>query len=661
MADYNIGLSGLGAIQQAFDVIGNNIANAATEGYHRQKVELSPLYFAQVGRALIGGGVEVKDVSRVIDTLLEQEIYRQQSQLGLLTQETNTLRTVENAFGDFMTEDGGLNAAVDTFFTSLQDLQANPTDTIMQNQLVSDANIMASQFRSLGEYLTTLETQLRLEAENTVGTINTLVNQIADFNGKIEALIMVGGNANAMRDQRDECISQLSDLIGIQTISRENGVVDVTAGGIPLAIGSSCNEIETGITNDNELGIAVKGANIYSTDVQGGKLAGLLSLKNNIIANIHSDLDTLASTIVQKINQYHVQGVGTAGSFSELSGWSNASGDLNDYANVTAGYTYIRVINTSTGAVVRTAIPVMQNASSDSLSEIADYITNNVGHVTATVNSSNQLTITAVSGYEYDFLPAVLSEPKTADINFNGTSDPEINISGIYTGSTNDRLTFTVSGTGQIGVDDDLVLSVRDSAMNLIDTINLGEGYAAPSKIEVKGTGIKIEFGTGDLVHGDSFSIDVFANSDTSGLLAATGMNTFFSGSSAIDMNVCSNVMDDPRRLATSISSDMDDNANVEKMYNLREEALSELGGLTYGNYYRQIVADIGQDLSVKQLSKDNIEVLVLNLTNQQNEISGVDINEESANLLIYQQMFQSMAKYMSSITTMLESVMEIL
>ncbi|HBG26604.1 MAG: flagellar hook-associated protein FlgK [Planctomycetes bacterium GWF2_41_51] len=661
MADYNIGLSGLGAIQKAFDVIGNNIANAATDGYHRQRVELSPAYFTQHGSVLIGGGVEVTDIRRVIDNLLEQEIYRQQSQLGQLAQETNTLRTIENAFGDFSTEDGGLNAAIDKFFTSLQDIQAGSSDTIMQNQLVSDANIMASQFRSLGEYITALESQLRLEADNTAETINTLVNQVAEFNSKIESVVMVDGNANAMQDQRDHAISQLSELIGVQTINRENGVVDVTAGGIPLVVGASASSIEIGITSKAELGIAVKGSSSYSTDIQGGKLAGLLSLKNEILSGIHNDLDTLAATIVQKINQSHVQGVGTAGAFTELTGWTNATEELADFENITAGYTYIRVIDTSNGSVVRTAIPVMQGASSDTLSEIADYITNNVSHVTATVNSSNQLTITAASGYEYDFLPAPLSEPKTADINFNGTNDPDVGISGIYTGSANDKLTFTVSGTGEIGVDNDLHLIVRDSAMNLIDTINIGQGYAAPSTITVKGTGIKIELSTGDLVHGDSFSIDVFANTDTSGLLAATGINTLFSGNSAINMNVCNDIMDNPARVATSLGADMNDNANVEKMFNLREEAFTELEGMTFGDYYRQIVADIGQDLSVKQLSKDNIEVLVLNLNNQQSEISGVDINEESANLLIYQQMFQAMAKYMSTISTMLDSVMEIL
>lgn len=661
MADFSIGLSGLNAVQKALDIVGNNIANAATEGYHRQRTELSPSFFAQQGAVMLGGGVEVKEIRRVIDGLLEQEIYRQQSELGQVSQESNTMRSIENAFGDFSTEDGGLNASIDAFFNSLQDIIANPTNDIQQNQLVSYANIMASQFRSLGEYLSSLEMQIRLESENTIGTINTLSSQIAELNSKIESIKLVNGNANAMCDQRDQYISNLSSLIGVQTIARDNGVVDVTAGGIPLVVGSASIELELGINDNGDLGISVKGGTNYNTDVQGGKLGGLLKLKNNIVAEIHDDLDSLSASIIQQINQYHVQGVGSEGSFTNLTGWSNASENLSDFSNVNAGYTYIRVTKTSDGSVVRTAIPVLQDASSDTLSEIADFINNSVANVTASVNSSNQLTITGDNGYEFDFLPAVLSEPKTADINFNGTSDPDVTVSGIYTGTINDKLTFTVSGTGDVGNDDSLKIIVKDSALNTIATLNIGTGYAAGDKIAIGDTGIKIAISTGDLANGDSFSIDVFGNSDTAGLLSTVGINTFFSGDSAVNMAVSSDIIDDPRRAATSLGAEMNDNANAARMFNLKDKAISELSGLTCGEFYRQLVTNIGQDLSIKQMRQENIEVMVLNLNNQQSEISGVDINDEAAQLLVFEQMFQAIAKYMATVNSTMATIMEII
>ena len=117
MSSFDIGLTGLNAAQKGLDVIGNNIANAATEGYHRQAVDLTPAYSGQDGGLLIGDGVEVKGIIRLIDKLLEQEILRQQSSLGQVSQESTTLSSIEAAFGE-LTGDTGLSAAINQFFNA---------------------------------------------------------------------------------------------------------------------------------------------------------------------------------------------------------------------------------------------------------------------------------------------------------------------------------------------------------------------------------------------------------------------------------------------------------------------------------------------------------------------------------------------------------------
>jgi len=125
MANYDIGISGLEAAQRALDIIGNNLANAATEGYHRQRIELTPAYSSQIGPVLLGGGVNIAGITRMIDTLLEQEILREQSLLEAVSQEFITMRTVENAFGE-LTTGNSLRATIDEFFNALQDLSAHP-------------------------------------------------------------------------------------------------------------------------------------------------------------------------------------------------------------------------------------------------------------------------------------------------------------------------------------------------------------------------------------------------------------------------------------------------------------------------------------------------------------------------------------------------------
>ena len=658
MDSYSIGLSGLDAAQKALETIGNNIANAATEGYHRQRIDLVPRYTSQSGSVILGGGVDVAGITRMIDNFLEQEILRQQSSLRQVSQEFSTLRTVETAFGE-LSSGSGLNAVIDDFFNALQDLSAHPTEIIWQTQAVTAARTMANQFRTLGKFLTTLEDQLRLEAENTMEQINTLINRIADLNDNIERIEITGGQANNLRDQRDQCITELAELINVDTQIKEYGVVNISAAGIPVVTNAIRTELELGLTTDGKLGISVAGLDNYSTDVQSGRLGGILSLKNEIISGIHRDLDTLASTIIQQINQYHMQGVGSEGSFSQLTGWTNTSGDLSDFSSVSAGYMYIRVTDTGSGVVTRTAVPVLQDASSDTLTEIAAYITSNVANITATVNSSNQLTITADAGYEFDFLTCALPGPTAGTLT--GTSPPNISVSGIYTDTMNDTLRFTVSGAGSVG-NGTLQLEVRDGggAGDVIATLNIGSGYAAGDLLDL-GNGIKISLGTGDFGAVDSFDVDVFADSDTSSLLGAIGINTFFSGSSAIDMAVCSDISDTPGRIATFLGADMTDNTNVTRMAGLKDEAISGLNNMTPVKFYRRLVTDVGQQLFLTGMREDNIEVIIQNLANQQAEISGVNINDEAAQMLVFEQMFQAMAKYLNTVQSSISSLMEII
>ena len=237
MDSFDIGISGLDAAQKAFEIIGNNISNAATDGYHRQRLNLVPAYESQVGSIHVGGGVNVAEVSRIVDLLLENEILRQQSSLGQISQEVGMLRTVETAFGE-LSAGSSLNQAIDNFFNSLQDLSAHPSEVVWQSQVVTAAETMANQFRSLEEFLANLDTQIVLEAEYTIEEINNLVNAIAELNNNIERQVIAGGQANNLRDKRDQSISELSQLISVQTQAREYGVVDVSIAGIPVLTGT---------------------------------------------------------------------------------------------------------------------------------------------------------------------------------------------------------------------------------------------------------------------------------------------------------------------------------------------------------------------------------------------------------------------------------------
>ena len=237
MDSMSIAIGALKAAQAGLDVAGNNIANASTEGYHRQRVEFTPAYSSETNGFLLGGGVNVTTISRIIDTVLEKQLTRQYSLAGQARTELNTLGSVEAAFGELSTG-GGLSAAIDDFFNSLGNLAADPGAGHLQTQVVRTAELMATQFRTLGTFLSDLSVSVAEKAYATVKQINEYAEQIAQLNYQIRDISLKGGSANNLTDQRDARINKLAELVGVSVMEREDGVIDVNFGGSWLVVGS---------------------------------------------------------------------------------------------------------------------------------------------------------------------------------------------------------------------------------------------------------------------------------------------------------------------------------------------------------------------------------------------------------------------------------------
>ena len=347
MGSFDIGLSGLNAAMKALDVIGNNVSNASTEGYHKQVVNLSPSYSVSNGNLLVGGGVDVTGVTSVVDKYLEQEILKQQSTLNQNTQESNTLSDIETAFGELSTSSTGLSTYISNFFNAISNLSAHPDEISYQNEVLATGGEMTNQFNTLGKYLDNLKAETKLQADDDVKQINMLSGQIAELNSNIQRIEMVGGQANNLVDQRDELISKMSELTGVQTQEMDNGVVNVNACGVAVVVGTNVTNLETGLQSDGKLGISAAGAYTYDTTADGGTIGGIMEIYNNTASDIHTSLDTLASSIIQQVNKCHVQGIGTDGSFTELDGQTMPSGSISDYVPpVSDGSFFIRMTYT---------------------------------------------------------------------------------------------------------------------------------------------------------------------------------------------------------------------------------------------------------------------------------------------------------------------------
>ncbi len=660
MSSFNIGLSALDAAMKALDVVGNNVANASTAGYKKQEVNFTASYSVSDGNTLVGGGVDISGVTSVVDKYLEQEILKQQSTLNQNTQEATTLTGIETAFGELSTTSTGLSTYINNFFNAISDLSAHPDEIAYQDAVITAGEEMSSQFNTLGKYLDNLKVATKSQVDDYVDQINTLSGQIAELNGNIQGIEMTGGQANNLVDQRDALISQMSELTGVQTQDMGYGVVNVVACGVSVVVGTNTTNLADGLTSDGELGISAVGSYNYDTTVDGGKLGGLMEIYNGTASSVQADLDTLATSIMQQVNEINVQGVGTDGSFTELDGQTMSSSSISDYVPpVSDGSFFIRVTytdpDTNEETVTRKEISV---TTGESLSDIANDISGVTGLNATAYN--NKLSIQTNANYEFDFLPAVMSEPTNTTGTFATSSSPAVSVAGTYTGDENQAFTFTVVGDGEVG-NGTLNLKVTDSDGNVVDNLNIGSGYSAGDDKLDFGYGVTVTIGSGTLSAGDSFEVDAYANTDTSGLLSTVGLNAFFTGSSATDMAVSSELKDNPGRVASASGADGTDNNNALKLAALSDLKISGLNSMTISDYYQQMVTDIGEQTSVKETAQTNSEDLLLSLTNQESEISGVDTNEESAKMLVYEQMFQAASKYISVVNTSLTYLMDII
>lgn len=644
MANLDIGISGLHAAQRAIDIIGNNIANAATEGYKRQEIDLRPALSVPMGQQYYGQGVEIEGIRRIVDILLEGEILRQNSYMSQLDRELTVLKSIETSFSEL--HDNSLNQALDNFFLAIHEFSQQPQSQIYESNVVTMAVALCDKLNSMGDLLSSLQDNILTEAQHIISEVNELSVQLAKLNQEIVSIENSGMAANDLRNERDLILQKLSEFVELNTTEMDDGSLNVTMkpSGAILVIGNTATagyQVKT--YSADQIGISPIGTDDYTTGVSSGRLGGLFNLHNEYVSDLKNQMNTLAASISTEFNKLHTQGVGSEGSFSELGGWTVSTDALGDWTNPpieAPGKLYIRTTDTSTSppSVSRESIDVL---ATDTILSISMKL-NTLPGISSSINN-HKLQIIADSGYKFDFLPGIVNEPTTAMAT--GTAQPTI--SGIYTGSSNQTYTCTISGNGSVGVDSGLQIEVRNGSGELVKTMDVGQGYAAGTIINID-NGIEISLSAGSLFDGETFTVEALATSDETGLLAAAGINTFFKGNTTLSIGVMNDIVSGDRKMAASIGPEMTDNENLQKMYDIYDLGIDSLNGKTLSAYYQGIATGLGQRISITELKFKGSEAVMKNLTTRRDDISGVDINTEATKMMMFQQMFQAMAQYLS-------------
>ena len=303
----NIAKDGLLAHQTAINLTGSNITNVDTPGYTRQR----PV-FSSWGSVDKGTGVGIEKIERVYDRFLGVQINDKMHDVGYSEAKKGALENIEIIFNE--SSSSGINELLNRFWSSWEDLSANPAGQVERDALVSASQNLASVFRSSSDELVSVQNDANAEIAGLIHQANGYISDIADLNGKIAAIKTGKGDANNLIDKRVEALKGLAGILDFQCLEDSDASVNVfLSNGMPLVIGDRTWELGLKENPANSFFYDVvfrddPAEEVLNNVVTKGKLAGFLEVRDDKVVNYLSDLDSLAASIIAEVNAQHQLG-----------------------------------------------------------------------------------------------------------------------------------------------------------------------------------------------------------------------------------------------------------------------------------------------------------------------------------------------------------------
>jgi flagellar hook-associated protein 1 len=313
---FGISVSALQAFQNAINTTSNNVANASTPGYDRETVNLTEAVPQSNGAATIGAGVVVSGINRAFSQAAANQLNSSQSSLGQLNALQNYSNQIDNLFG---TTVGGLSTALQSFYSAFSDVANNPTSTASRQALIGQAQSVASSFQNASGALNSLNTDVNSRITADVTQINSIAKAISALNGQIvTGTAQDGGQQpNELLDQRDQLVSSLSQLVGISTTTDPNGALNVFVGnGQPLVLQGQTTALTTVANQFNATQLEISNSAssaVISNNITSGDLGGLLAARAQVINPALNQLGQIATGLSQTVNAQQADGMDLSG------------------------------------------------------------------------------------------------------------------------------------------------------------------------------------------------------------------------------------------------------------------------------------------------------------------------------------------------------------
>ncbi len=541
----SIAASGLLAAQRALSTTGNNLANASTEGYSRQRVELAERDPSFTGGGYVGNGVNIATIARSYDNFLNTQVRTSQSASGGAAAYDQMATQVDKLVGD---SNSGLPSSLQTFFNGLQGVANDPTSTAARQVLLSRGESLANRFNSLNGQLNTLRDQTQQSLSSGVDQINTWAAGIATLNTQIVSATAYGKGQppNDLIDQRNLLVEKLSAKVDTSVMAKQDGTIDVFIGnGQSLVMGSAANRLQTQAsaydarTRDIAIATGNQGSIVITQSLTGGEMGGLLKFGREVLDPAQNSLGRIAAGLGLAVNAQHTQGTD-----------QNGNPGQNFFTDPTTPSDSWFGKSSNTG-----------NA------QLSVAFDSTPASATAPANGPAQLT---ASDYRLDF-----------DGSGNAT---------LTRLSDNTKFTANPPASGSFQVD-----------------------------------GLKIAVASGAASAGDSFLIEPFRTpAGTLGL-----------------------ALNDPSRIAAAGKppTGSGDNTNALALAGL-QTAKGLLGGTaTVQSAYSQLIGNVATQANAAGVDSTAQKKLLDQATQSRESVSGVNLDEEAANLVRFQQAYQASAQ----------------
>lgn len=635
---YSIGVSALKVAQAGISVTSHNIANANTPGYTRQEILQSAALPQNTGAGFFGQGADVTSVKRNYDEFLSAQVGEAQTRSSSLNTQYALSQQVSNLLGD---PNGGLTPALQDFFGSINTVANAPESIAARQTMIGTAQSLTNRLQSLDSRLTEIRNGLNGQITNSTANINSYAKQIAVLNDNIvRAQALSGPNQapNDLLDQRDQLLTQLSQEIRVTSVKQPDGSMDVFIGnGQSLVIGNQASALQAVSSPTDQTALEVfyvnnKGVSrIQQSALQGGNLGGYLTFRQSVLDPAQNALGRIAIGVADTFNQQHQQGIdlkGALGGNFFSSGTPTATAATSNVGNSVVSAT-ISSTNALTGSDYTLSFDGINYNLMDTTSGTAIQSFTAAQLATPQVVAGTGITLQRTAGAVADVAGDSFLIRPTA----NGARDFKLAVTDptkIAAGNpvrSNTPLTNMGSGViAQPSVTAGLPLNV-----NLQQPITLT--FTSATTYTVAGTGAPVGVQT----------------LPADGAISINGWSTQVTGTPSVG---------DTFTVGPNTNSSTD-GTNVLKLAQLQMTNTMVNGTASYQGAYGQLISQVGtqtRELSVTSTAQTS---MLAQVTKSQQSVSGVNLDEEAANLLRYQQAYQAAAKAMAIAQSMFDTVLK--